>query len=138
MSRARQLDLFSGQSFDVTHEIKRQIRHVLTNSVLSRDQVVDRMNGIATAEGMRSTISKAVLDGWCKDSDPARLPSLPWVIIFCRVTETVTPIEAMLRPLGCGVIDGDDKRHLAWARAEMKKRKVIKAARLALEGIDGI
>lgn len=138
MSKTHQLDLFTSQSFNVTYEVKRQIRSVLSNTSLSRDQVVDRMNGIATAEGMRAGISKAVIDSWCKDSDPSRLPSLPWLVIFCRVMDTVAPIASMLRPLGSGVINGEDMRYLAWARAEVAKKKAFKTARLALEAIDGI
>ena len=131
-----QLDLFSNQSLNPTYEIKRQIRLALAGCNLSRDEIVDRMNEIAVQEGMRKTISKATLDNWTKDSDPDRLPSLPWLTIFCRAAGTVAPIEAMLRPLGCGVLNNDDHNLLAWAKAEMEKRKAAKRARLALEAIE--
>ena len=134
-----QLDLFTNQSLNPTYEIKRQIRLASSGCNLSRDEIVDRMNKIAVQEGMRKTISKPTLDNWTKDSDPDRLPSLYWFTIFCRVVGTVAPIEAMLRPLGCGVMDQEDQRLLAWAKAEMEKRKATKRARLALEGLsDGI
>lgn len=133
---SHQLELFSSQSINPTYEIKRQIRLVLSECNMSRDEIVDRMNKIAVQEGMRKTISKATLDSWTKDSEPDRLPSLPWLTIFCQAAETIAPIEAMIRPLGCGVLDNDDQRLLAWAKAEMEKRKAVKRARLALEGLD--
>lgn len=134
--RSYQLDLFSNQSLNPTYEIKRQIRLALTGCSLSRDEIVDRMNEIAVQEGMRKTISKATLDNWTKDSDPDRLPSLPWVTIFCRAAGTVSPIEAMLRPLGCGVLDNNDQKLLVWAKADLERRNAAKRARLALEAIE--
>lgn len=132
----RQLDLFHSPSLDTTHEIKRQIRLALANSTLSRDQVVDRMNEIAVREGMRHTTSKASLDNWVKDSDPERLPALPWVTILCEVLETVAPIAALAGPLGGRVIGPEEAGLLTWAQAELEKRRATKKARLALEGLE--
>ena len=131
-----QLDLFNNQSLNPTFEIKRQLRLELSRCGLSRDEVVDRMNGIAVREGLRKSISKASLDGWTKDSDPDRLPSLPWLTIFCRVVDSAAPIAAMIHPLGCGVVDPDDQVLLTWARAEKEKRRAMKKAKLALEAIE--
>ena len=136
MYQAHQLDLFNDQSLNPIHEIKRQIRLALSNSGLSRDQVVDRMNEVATKEGIRNSVSKAVLDGWAKDSDPKRMPSLTSMVVFCSVMGTAAPIAAMLRPLGCGVLNGEDLKLLLWAKAEMEKKRSVKKARLALEAIE--
>jgi len=136
MFKANQLNLFSSQSLNPTYEIKRNIRLELSMSSLSRDQVVDRMNDIAGREGLHGKISKATLDGWCKDSDPSRLPSPPWLVVFCHVTGSISPIQPMLFPLGSGVITEEDMRLLIWAKAEKEKRKAIKKARLAFEAID--
>ena len=69
---AFKIDGVRPQSLYVIHEFKRAVRLALANSSLSRDQVVDRMNEIAVAEGIRQTVSKAVIDGWCKASDMTR------------------------------------------------------------------
>lgn len=79
---AHQLDLFQSPSLNPTYEIKRQIRLALADTSLSRAEIADRMNEISAAEGMRKSITKAQLDNWAKDSDPDRLPSLPWMTIF--------------------------------------------------------
>lgn len=138
-SATRQLDFFSNQSLNITYEIKRQIRMAMADSTLSRDEIADQMNEIAVKEGLRSGkngISRAILDSWCRDSDAGRLPSLNWLTIFCEVMGTVSPIGVMLKPLGCGAINPVDIKLLAWAKAEMEKRRAIKKARVALEVLE--
>jgi len=94
------------------------------------------MNEISAAEGMRKSITKAQIDNWAKDSDPDRLPSLPWLTIFCVVMNTAAPITAMIRPLGAEIISGEDALVLKWGRAEIAKKDAMKRARLALEAIE--
>lgn len=130
--RGTQLDLFSPQSLDPTFELKRHLRLSLSKTNLSREQIADEMNKIASKEGMKKNVSKAVLDNWTKDSDPDRLPSLPWLIIFCRVMNDVSPITTLLRPLGCDLIDERGKTLLSWAEAELHRRKATRRARNAL------
>lgn len=136
MKSLHQLDLFSSTSLNSTYEIKRNLRLVMNNSPLSRDEIVDKMNVVARAEGMRKSVSKAILDSWTKDSDPDRLPSPPWMTIFCYVMNTTTPIDAMTMPLGARVIGQDGARLYVWAKAEREKRRAVKKARLALEMIE--
>lgn len=133
--KTHQLNLFQASSLNPTYEIKRQIRIALTGSPTSRDEIVDQMNKIAHQEGMRKSISKATLDNWTKDSDPDRLPSLPWLTIFCHVMGTVDAIEAMLKPLGMAVVWPEGVKLLTWAKAELAKKRAVKEARLALEAI---
>lgn len=133
---AQQLDLFHARSLNPTYEIKRAIRLGLSRTHLSRDQVVDEMNRIAIQEGLRKSVSKASLDNWAKDSDPERLPSTVWLTIFCKVIGDVSPIAAMLRPLGADIIDGGDQRLLGWAKAELEKRKAVRKAKNALSIVE--
>lgn len=136
MSNLSQLELFRSTSLNPTYEIKRQIRIALAGSNLSREQVVDEMNEISVSEGMRKSVSKAILDGWVKDSAPDRLPSLPWLTIFCRVMNTTGPLNAMAQPLGFGIVGPDDARVLEWGRAELEKRRAAKRARMALDAVE--
>lgn len=136
MDMTAQLPLFDAVSLNATYEIKRQIRLALSNSVFSRDQVVDRMNELGSHEGFSRTTTKAVLDTWTKDSEPGRLPTITALTILCRVLGTVAPFEAALRPLGCAVLDPNDRQVLQWAKAELEKKKATKRARVALEAIE--
>ena len=134
--KPQQLDLFGSKSLNITYELKRQMRLAASKCGLSRDQIVDQMNAIAAREGMRTNVSKGALDNWFKDSDPGRLPSPAWLTIFCSVTGDRGSIEAMLRPLGCAVVDETGQRLLAWAEAEVERKRAAKRARLALEGLE--
>jgi len=131
-----QLELFHASSLNPTYEIKRQIRLAINNCGMSRDEITERMNKIAATEGMRRTVSKAALDNWAKDSDPFRMPPVPWLTIFCHVVGSTGPFDAAVNPLGNQVIDYDDVKKLDWARAEIIKRRATKKARLALEAIE--
>lgn len=136
MSNTSQLKLFQSDSLNPTYEIKRQLRIALANSALSRDEVVNQMNEISVAEGMRKTVSKAIVDGWVKDSDPDRLPSLPWLTIFCRVMEVTGPVNAVVQPLGFSVIGPEDARILAHGQADLARRRAAKRARMALDAVE--
>ena len=136
MPEPRQLGLFESRSLNPTHEIKGAIRRALSSTSLSRDQIVDLMNEAAAREGLHKTVSKHVLDSWVKDSGSDRLPSLPWLTIFCAVLKDPTPIAAMLRPLGFGVIDDRGRALLTWAEAEIARRKAARRVKNALAVIE--
>ena len=136
MYEARQLDLFEEQNLNIVSEVKRQIRLALAKTRLSRDQVVDRMNALAARDGLRESVSKATLDGWCKDSDPSRMPSIARLVLFCHVLGTVDPIRAIARPLGADVVGPEERKVLSWGKAELAKKRAAKKARLALEALE--
>ena len=132
----KQMDLFSGsRSLNATAEIKRQIRLALATSSLSREQIVDKYNEIATLEGT-SRVSKSTLDSWTKDSDPGRMPSLLNLNYLCEVLGTLAPYIAAIRPLGAKVIGPEEVKTLAWAEWELEKRRLAKKARRALEELE--
>jgi len=136
MYDANQMDLFIEQNLNIVADVKREIRIALSKTHLSRDEVVDEMNTLAVRDGLKGTVTKAAIDGWCKDSDESRLPSLPRLVLFCRVLTTAAPIQAMVRPLGCEAIGPKEKKVLAWGQAELEKRRAIKKARLAMEVLE--
>jgi len=136
MYDGEQLNLFKGQSINPTHEIKRQIKLIMSTSRLSRDEIVDKMNSIATRDGIKGSVSKSTIDSWTKDSDPTRLPSIPWLIIFCKVMDNMSPVAAIAEALGLEVIGAEGSRILRWGKAELEKKKAIKKARLAFEEIE--
>ena len=137
MSRTvTQMSLFQSGSLNPTYEIKRQLRVALSGSTPSRKEIVDEINKIAIQEGMRKQISKETLDNWTKDSDPDRLPSLPWLTILCKVLDTVSPIAAIIQPLGGKVIGPKEAKLLIWAEAKMEKKHATKKERLAEQALE--
>jgi len=133
-----QLDLFHNKSLNTTYEIKRSMRLAVSKSHFSREEIIDQINKVAIQEGMRTTISKATLDNWLKDSDPGRLPSPAWLTIFCDILDDTGPIGAMLLPLGSIVLGGDTQKLLVWAEAEFGRRQAAKKARTALANLEEI
>lgn len=132
-----QMALFSDRNLNIVYEIKRQIRLALSSSRLSRDEVADEMNRLASRDNVNTrTMNRETLDGWCKDSELSRIPSLPSLVLFCAVLNTVGPIRAMLQALGADAISGDDAALLSWARAERERRRATKRARIAMESLD--
>ena len=92
-SRA-QLRLFQSKNLNIVYEIKRQFRLALSTSSLSRDQVIDKINRLASRDGIHGQgVSRATLDSWCKDSEPGRLPGLPGLVLFCEALGTCEPPE---------------------------------------------
>lgn len=137
MYNENQLKLFSARGIDSTHEIKRRIRLILSTSPLSRVQIADRMNELSAKEGLPGQkITKDKLDGWCRDSDPLRIPSLIGLILFCTVTGNNSPLAALADSLGCELVGPEEKKVLTWGNAELTKRRAMKKARLALEEIE--
>ena len=137
MYNETQLKLFKTRGINPTYEIKRQIRLILSTTSLSRDQISDRMNELSAKESVPGQkISKDKLDSWCKDSDPSRLPSLVELVLFCAVTGNNSPLNALADSLGCELVGHEEKRVLAWGKAEIEKRKATKRARLALEEME--
>lgn len=133
---ASQLSLFKNISLNPTYEIKRLMRIALDHPTFSRDDIVKKMNEIAVKEGMQKIISTPTLESWLKDSEPRRLPPLPWLTIFCKVLDTIEPITAMIRPLGADIVGLDDMKLLVWARAEREKKVAAKRARLAEQELE--
>lgn len=137
MYKPQQLELFKKQSLNCTYELKRQIRLVLSETHLSRDQVVDLMNDLASRENLPGRkISKPTLDSWCKDSEPSRIPSPDELLVFCAVMKRISPLNALANPLGCEVIDIEDVKILKWAKAEIARKKAAKRARIAMEELE--
>jgi len=136
MYDASQLDLFIEQNLNIVADVKREIRIALSKTHLSRDQVVDEMNRLAVRDGLKGTVTKVTLDGWCKDSDETRLPSLTRLVLFCRVMKSPAPVHAMVKPLGCEVIGPVEKKVLVWGQAEVVRKRAAKKARLALEVLE--
>ena len=130
-----QLSLFDAQSVNVAVEVKRQIRLALGESRFSRDEICDQVNRLAAIEGIRRSLTKATLDSWLKD-DPGRMPSLQDLVLLCSVLKTLAPINALAKALGGRVINEEENRLLAWAKAEVQRRKAARRAKLALEAIE--
>lgn len=106
-----------------------------TRPVLSREQVLDRMNRIAREAGVKLTMGNArklalpTLEKWLNPGDREHLPSILALHVFCLAVGSLTPFAFLLGLHGCGLMTPDDRklRDYGLACIETKsKRKTLK------------
>ena len=132
-THSSQLNLFDRTELDITYKCKRAMRLMIAGSRFSRTEIADMMTEVCADEGVKERVAKTTIDNWTKDSARDRMPQVQLMTIFCSVLNGVGPIEEMLRPLGHQVIGPEDRRILAWAKADLAKKAATRKARLAFE-----
>ena len=122
----QQLQLFEQQTFYITRDLKEALHLSAKMCGLSRDEIVDGMNRLATRYGValvkgngRGNLTRETLEKWLNPEDATRQIPVKALPIFCAVTKDVSPMEVMVRPLGCTVVDPDRQKKLAWAAAKL-------------------
>lgn len=136
---SNQMSLFDRPHLNVIRNLKASMREAIKNSKLSRDQIAQEMTEIARVEGLRPPgnsreISKTLLDKWVSDSSAHIIP-LAILPVFCAVTESTLPLQALARALGLTIIAEQERKILSWAEAEIEKRRVARRARRLAEEI---
>ena len=133
---AKQLGLFDQPTISsVVRDVKTAMNSAVKKSNLSREQVRDRMNDLASRHrvklngGNAKTLSKDVFEKWLNIEDDVRIPSLKALTIFCAALETAEPMAALALPLGFQVIGDTDIRLLEWARCQQQVKKARKKIR---------
>ncbi len=103
--------------------------------VLSREQVLDRMNRIAWEAGVKLTMGNArklalpTLDKWLNPADREHLPSILALHVFCLAVGSLIPMGLLVGLHGCELMTPEDKRlrNYGLACIESKsKRKTLK------------
>lgn len=128
-----QLSLRDQVNLDPTDFLKIAMQEALKGCNLSRAQVVDDMNRAATCAGIRNEargqcVSEAILDKWVARGSRNHLIPLRLLPIFCQVTGSLLPLQAIMPP-GAEVISGYDVICLRWARVEKEKRRLSRESR---------
>jgi hypothetical protein len=128
---AEQLTLFSKTSLNPIPELKRMMRLAIKESGLSRPEVADRMSNLAEIEGMGRDISSDALQSWLKNEADRHIP-IELLVIFCRVTGSIQPLQAFLLPLSAAAVQDRDLAALELGRAVLLKRKAAQKERAAI------
>jgi len=117
-----QLKLFSQPTLNVLRDVKAAMATAYKECGLSRDELCDAMNaladryGVCLAGGRGQQLSLATLEKWLNPEDKDHFPSIKTLPVFCAATNDITPMRAMIEPLGWQIIGDQDARLLAWAR----------------------
>lgn len=107
-----------------------------TRSHLSRPQLVDRINAIAGAAGVRLTkgnggkaISGDTLDKWLNPGALEHAPGLLAINVICLALGDPGPILTMLALHGLEAMTPEDRKLLDYGRAMAQQRKARKTLR---------
>ena len=106
-------------------------------SRLSREELLDRMNELASRFGVRlvkgngSGLTMATLEKWLNPEAMEHMPGINSLLVFCAALEDLEPMREVLTPLGAMLIDENDVKLLLWAKeyqrakdARQKMRKL--------------
>lgn len=135
MKEPVQMSLFNQPTLNIADDFKEAMALAVKNSGLSREQVVEKMNGLAARYGIRlakgngKNLNISTLEKWLNLNSPGRMISVKALNVFCAVVGDNTPIDIMVRPLGAKVIGEKDIKKLAWADASLKAKKARRKIR---------
>lgn len=118
----KQLSLFSQPSLNDGKKIKEQMAASAKGSRYSREELLERMNDLASRYGVRlvkgngNGLTMATLEKWLNPEAMEHMPGLMSMRIFCVAIDDLDPVRAWLEPLGGMLIDEDEVKLLLWAK----------------------
>lgn len=133
----RQYGLFDMNSLNPVPELKRAMNVAARKCGLSREEIVERLNELAALEGLRTRgkdgkLTLAVLDKWlAPESD--QVIGLKWLPGYCKVVGSLSPVAALVKPLGSAVINGADRILLEAAKIQLQEKAARKKSRRLME-----
>lgn len=122
--------LFEPALSGIESAVKAAMRQAVKDSPYSREQVVDRMNALASSAGVRlaagngSSLSLATFEKWLNPGEADHMPSIRALGVFCKAAGTAAPLEALAETLGFGVVDERGAKLLEWAEHEMQIKRL--------------
>jgi len=132
--KPQQLELWNRLDLDPTMRLKAAMREAIRLSGLSREKVVADMNDLATESGLTTNgrgekVTLPLLEKWVAPSAEGHRIPVHYLSLFCLVTRSGLPLDALALAIGCRVISADDQRLLEWAKVETARRKLGRDAR---------
>lgn len=126
MTQPTQLPLFDAPTFNIIKPQKEAMNAAAKNCGLSREQIVGRMNDLASRYGV-SLVSNGVmtldtLEKWINPNELNRQMPMKALPIFCGVVGDSSSLDVLARPVGSKVIGQKDQQFLKWARAYHRER----------------
>ena len=128
-----QLPLFDIPTFNIVKDQKDAMRAAVKRCSMSRDEIVDRMNGLARRYGVvlvaNGRLTLDTFEKWLNPTEINRQMPMKALPIFCAVINDQSALDVLARPLGARVIGEDEQRLLKWAKAYFQARDARKAMR---------
>ena len=111
-------------------ELKKALNLAIKQSGLSRYQIADKMNELLLGES-RTEVTKEAIDSWTRSEEDKNIP-IKYLPYFCMATNSILPIEAILRPLGLRAISGKKINLLELGEAEVLRLESERKRKIAL------
>lgn len=129
-----------GKMAAIDSSVKATMREVCKVDSRSRDEIVDCMNELADAAGIRLTggnshhLTITTFEKWLSPTAADMVPSLRALVVFCEALGNVSALSALADPLEARVINSEEARVLQVAELEqeikaLQKRKKMLEAR---------
>jgi hypothetical protein len=128
-----QIPLFNRPPLNIAKQYKMSLHAAAKACHLSREQILDRMNELATINSINlvsnGKLKMDTFEKWLNPNDSSRQMPISALPVFCFVVGDASPIDVLAAPVGAKVIEPKDYNLLKWARAYFKARDCRKAMR---------
>lgn len=134
----RQSGLFdnaAAQAAGLIPRIKSAMRACVDESMLSREQVLDRMNhisrnaGIKLTKGHAKALSLPTLEKWLNANEREHIPGILGLSVFCAAIENTQPLNTLLATHGCEILTPENRIERDYGRACLAEKKARKQKR---------
>lgn len=128
-------DRFEAQAAGLIARIKAQMNRCLDESGFSREQVLDRMNALADAAGVKLTagnsksLGLATLEKWLNPAEREHIPGILSINVFSAALGDPRPLSVQLAAHGCEVMTDDDRFWRDYGRAVQAEKKARRERR---------
>ena len=136
----KQMELWENIISDPGPSMKASMNEAIKRCSLSREEIVDRINGLAqlvgiTCNGRTQKVTLSLLDKWVAPGAKNYNIPIRLLPIFCKVVGSNLPLQAYSSFFeDARIISTEDHKKLEWAKAEINARNHRKnASKLAQE-----
>jgi hypothetical protein len=129
-------DTPSAKAGVLMQRVKTEMARCVSESGLSRDQVLDRINEIAATAGIRigggnsTSLGRATLDKWLNPAEHKHLPGLIALNIFCLALKDPGPLVVQMETHGWSVMSEQDRKYRDYGKACMDEKEARRRKRM--------
>lgn len=135
----QQIPLFNRPSLNIAKQYKTALHAAAKACHLSREQILDRMNELATINSIylvsNGKLKMDTFEKWLNPNDLSRQMPISALPVFCFAVGDASPIDVLAVPVGAKVVEPKEYNLLKWARAYFRARDARKIMRKLETGL---
>jgi len=133
----QQIPLFDRPDLNIISQQKNALHAAARACRLSREQILDRMNELASAHHIHlvsnGRLKMDTFEKWLNPNEKGRHMPMCALPVFCAVVGEISAINILALAVGAQVVGPEDLKLLKWAKAYFKARDARKEMRV-IEG----